>query len=75
MLVMMVVASAVGAFIDRYPTVKTLALAFLVIIGGALIAESLDLEFPKGYLYFALGFSAAVEWINILLRRRLPKRS
>ena len=75
MLVMMVVASAVGAFIDRYPTVKTLALAFLVIIGGALIAESLDLEFPKGYLYFALGFSAAVEWINILLRRRLPKRA
>jgi predicted tellurium resistance membrane protein TerC len=73
MLVMMAVASAVGAFVDRYPTVKTLALAFLVLIGGALIAESLNLEFPRGYLYFALGFSAAVEGINIILRRRLPK--
>ncbi len=47
-----------------------LALAFLMLVGVALIAESLDLEIPKGYLYFAMAFSAAVEWVNINLRRR-----
>jgi len=69
-LVMMVVSSAVGRFIDRYPTIKILALAFLVLVGGALIAESLEREVPKGYLYFAMAFSAVVEWVNIRLRRR-----
>jgi len=66
-LVMMVVSSAVGAFIDRHPTIKVLALAFLVLVGGALIAESLEWEIPKGYLYFAMAFSAVVAWINIRL--------
>jgi len=70
-LVMMVVASAVSAFIERFPTIKVLALAFLVLVGVSLIAESLDLEIPKGYLYFALAFSAAVEWLH----QRLPPRS
>lgn len=69
-LVMMVVSSAVGRFIDRHPTLKSLALAFLVLVGVALIAESLDLEIPKGYFYFAMAFSAVVEWINIRLRAR-----
>jgi predicted tellurium resistance membrane protein TerC len=69
-LVMMAVSSAVGSFIERYPTIKVLALASLVLVGAALIAESLDLEIPNGYLYFAMAFSAAVEWINIRLRRR-----
>ncbi|MGO9949311.1 MAG: TerC family protein [Steroidobacteraceae bacterium] len=69
-LVMMVVASAVSAFIERFPTIKVLALAFLVLVGLSLIAESLDLEIPKGYLYFALAFSAAVEWIHQRLRGR-----
>jgi predicted tellurium resistance membrane protein TerC len=69
-LVMMVVASAVSAFIERFPTIKVLALAFLVLVGMSLIAESLDLEIPKGYLYFALAFSAAVEWIHQRLRGR-----
>ncbi len=68
--VMMVVSSAVSGFIEKYPTIKVLALASLVLVGGALIAESLDLEIPGGYLYFAMAFSAAVEWINIRLRRR-----
>ena len=68
-LVMMVVSSTVSTFIDRYPTVKMLALAFLVLVGGALIAESMDLEVPKGYLYFAMAFSAVVEWLNLRLRR------
>jgi predicted tellurium resistance membrane protein TerC len=69
-LVMMVVSSAVSHFIDRYPTIKVLALAFLVLVGAALIAESLELDIPKGYLYFAMAFSAAVEWVNIRVRRR-----
>src|ERR1700722_14801555 len=69
-MVMMVVSSAVSGFIERYPTIKVLALASLVLVGAALIAESLDLEIPNGYLYFAMAFSAAVEWINIRLRRR-----
>jgi predicted tellurium resistance membrane protein TerC len=69
-IVMMVVASAVGAFIDRYPTIKVLALASLVLVGAALIAQSLDWEIPSGYLYFAMAFAAVVECINIRLRRR-----
>jgi predicted tellurium resistance membrane protein TerC len=68
--VMMMVSSAIGGFIEKYPTIKVLALASLVLVGAALIAESLDLEIPNGYLYFAMAFSAAVEWINIRIRRR-----
>jgi len=68
--VMLVVSSAVSGFIERHPTIKVLALASLVLVGAALIAQSLDVEIPNGYLYFAMAFSAAVEWINIRLRRR-----
>jgi predicted tellurium resistance membrane protein TerC len=73
-LVMMMVSSAVGRFIDRYPTIKVLALAFLVLVGVALIAESLEYEIPKGYFYFAMAFSGIVEWVNIRLRRRLGNK-
>jgi predicted tellurium resistance membrane protein TerC len=69
--VMMMVSSAISGFIEKYPTIKVLALASLVLVGAALIAESLDLEIPNGYLYFAMAFSAAVEWINIRMRRRI----
>jgi predicted tellurium resistance membrane protein TerC len=69
-LVMMVVSPTVSRFVDRFPTIKVLALAFLVLVGVALIGESLDWEIPKGYLYFAMAFSAVVEWMNIRLRRR-----
>jgi predicted tellurium resistance membrane protein TerC len=68
--VMMLVSSAVSGFIERFPTIKVLALASLVLVGAALIAQSLDLEIPNGYLYFAMAFAAAVEWVNIRLRRR-----
>ena len=68
--VMMLVSSTVSRVLNRYPTIKVWALAFLVLVGGALIAESLDLEIPSGYLYFAMAFSAVVEWINISLGRR-----
>jgi predicted tellurium resistance membrane protein TerC len=70
--VMMVVSAAVSNFIDRHPTIKVLALAFLVVVGVALIAESRDIEIPQGYLYFAMAFCAVVEWLNIRVRRRLP---
>jgi predicted tellurium resistance membrane protein TerC len=68
--VMMMVSSAISGFIEKYPTIKVLALASLVLVGAALIAESLDLEIPNGYLYFAMAFSAVVEWVNIRIRRR-----
>ena len=69
-LAMLWISSSVSRFIDRHPTVRALALAFLVLVGVSLVAESVDVEIPQGYLYFAMAFSAAVEWINIRLRRR-----
>jgi len=69
-LMMMWVATTVSAFIERHPSIKILALAFLVLVGAALIAQSLDWEFPQGYLYFSMAFAAAVEWINISFRKR-----
>ncbi len=73
-LVMMWVSGSISAFVDRHPTIKVLALAFLILIGLALIAEAGHLEIPKGYLYFAMAFSVAVEMINIRLRRLLDGR-
>lgn len=69
-LVMMFMARPINEFIDRHPTIKILALSFLILIGVALIGESLDFEIPKGYLYFAMAFSVGVEMINIRMRRR-----
>ena len=69
-LVMMVVSSTVSTFVERHPTIKMLALTFLVLVGGELIAQSLGWEIPKGYLYFAMAFSGAAEWLNLRLRRR-----
>jgi predicted tellurium resistance membrane protein TerC len=68
-LVMMWVSGPVSALIERYPTVKVLALSFLVLIGSALIGQAFGLEVPKGYLYFAMAFALAVELVNIRLRR------
>jgi predicted tellurium resistance membrane protein TerC len=73
-LVMMWVTGRATAFIARHPTIKMLALAFLLLIGVALLAEGLHFEIPKGYLYFAMAFSAGVELINVRLRRRLEER-
>ncbi len=69
-IVMMFLARPISEFIDRHPTVKILALAFLILIGVALVAESLEFEIPKAYLYFAMAFSVGVEMINIRMRRR-----
>jgi predicted tellurium resistance membrane protein TerC len=73
-LVMMWVSGSISAFVDRNPTIKVLALAFLILIGMALIAESAEFHIPKGYLYFAMAFSVCVELINIRLRRLLDSK-
>jgi predicted tellurium resistance membrane protein TerC len=70
MVVMLLSAESISAFVNRFPAVKVLALAFLVMIGTALIAESLDFHFPKGYIYFAMAFAVLVEMINIRIGAR-----
>jgi len=67
---MMVFAGAIGRFVSGHPTIKMLALAFLLVIGVMLIAAGFDHEVPKGYVYFAMAFSVAVELLNIRVRKR-----
>jgi predicted tellurium resistance membrane protein TerC len=69
-LAMLAISSAVGRFVAEYPTLKALALVFLVLVGLSLIAEAVHIEIPHGYLYFAIGFAAVVEAVSIRLRRR-----
>ena len=66
--VMMVSAGAISAFVDKHPTVKMLALSFLLLIGVSLVAEGFHQHIPKGYIYFAMGFSIFVEMINLRIR-------
>lgn len=68
--VMMVAAKPISDFVDDHPTIKMLALSFLVMIGMVLIGEGLDFHIPKGYVYFAMAFSVAVELLNLRVRRR-----
>ncbi len=72
--VMMWLSGPISAFVETHPTVKILALAFLILVGVALIAEGMDFHIPKGYLYFAMAFSVLVEMINIRLRQLLDAR-
>jgi predicted tellurium resistance membrane protein TerC len=67
--VMLLSAGAVSDFVNRHPTVKVLALSFLLLIGMSLVAEGWDLHIPKGYIYFAMGFSVFVEVLNLRVRR------
>ena len=67
---MMVFAAPIGRFVSAHPTIKMLALSFLVVVGVVLIAGGFDHEVPKGYVYFAMAFSVAVEMLNIRLRKR-----
>ena len=67
---MMVFAGAIGRFVSAHPTIKMLALAFLLVIGVALIADGLGTHVPKGYIYFAMAFSVIVEMLNIRLRKK-----
>ena len=68
-IVMMFAAGAIGRFVDDHPTIKMLALSFLVLIGVALIAEGADVHVPKAYIYFAMAFSVVVEMLNLRVRR------
>jgi len=67
---MMLFASSIGAFVQRHPTIKMLALSFLLMIGFSLIVEGLEYHIPKGYIYFAMAFSVMVEFLNIRLRKK-----
>ncbi len=69
-LVMLVAAGPLSAFVSRHPTVKMLALSFLLLVGMALVADGFGFHIPKGYLYFAMGFSVLVEALNLIARRR-----
>ena len=69
--IMMFASGPISEFVSRHPTVKMLALAFLIMIGTALVAEGLHFEVPKGYIYFAMAFSLAVELLNIKTRAKL----
>jgi len=72
--VMLFAAKSIGDFVHRHPSIKVLALSFLTIVGMVLIAESMDIHIPKGYVYFAMAFSLAVEILNIRLRtKKSPK--
>ena len=66
---MMVSAEPISAFVHTHPTVKMLALSFLLLIGMSLLLEGFDQHIPKGYIYFAMGFSVFVEMINLRMRR------
>jgi predicted tellurium resistance membrane protein TerC len=69
---MMLFARAIGNFVSAHPSIKMLALSFLLVVGVMLIAEGFDHKVPKGYIYFAMAFSVAVEMLNIRMRKRKP---
>jgi predicted tellurium resistance membrane protein TerC len=71
-IVMMIAAKSIGDFVESHPTIKMLALSFLILIGFSLVGEGLDLHIPKGYIYFAMAFSVGIEMLNI---RMLSKRT
>ncbi len=68
--VMLMAAKSIGDFVDEHPTIKILALSFLILVGVTLMVEGFDVHVPKGYIYFAMAFSVAVEMLNIRMRRK-----
>src|SRR5512139_304249 len=74
-IVMMFFARSIGEFVDRHPTIKMLALSFLILVGVSLIAEGFEFHIPKGYIYFAMAFSVAVEMLNLRLRAKRPSEA
>ena len=70
--VMLVFAGVIGDFVQRHPTLKILALSFLILIGVMLIAEGIDKHINRGYIYFAMAFSFLVEMLNLRLRAHVP---
>src|SRR3954452_22285919 len=73
LVLMLAAAGTIGGFVDRHPTVKMLALSFLVLIGTNLVAEGFGVHVPKGYTYFAMGFSVIVEMLNLRFRRNAAR--
>jgi len=71
--VMLIAAKSIGEFVDAHPTIKVLALSFLILVGVTLIVEGFDVHVPKGYIYFAMAFSVAVEMLNIRMRKKQRK--
>ncbi len=71
-IVMMVMARPISDFVERHPTIKILALSFLLLIGVSLVVEAFEVEIPKGYIYFAMAFSVFVEMLNIRYRKSRP---
>jgi predicted tellurium resistance membrane protein TerC len=71
--IMMLAAKSIGDFVDNHPSIKMLALSFLILVGVALIGEGLEMHIPKGYIYFAMAFSVAVEMLNIHMRKKQRK--
>ena len=71
---MLVSAGAIGGFVDRHPSVKILALSFLILIGVMLVAEGLGKHVDKGYIYFAMAFSLVVEMLNLRYRKKSGPR-
>ncbi len=71
--IMLVAAGSVSRFVDKHPTIKMLALSFLLLIGMSLVAEGLHFHIPKGYIYFAMGFAVFVEMLNLRLRRKVEE--
>ena len=70
--IMMFSAEPISAFVSRHPTIKVLALSFLLLIGMSLVGDGLGMHVPKGYIYFAMGFSVFVEMINLRVRKGGP---
>ena len=71
---MMIFAKPIGEFVEEHPTVKMLALSFLLLVGMALVADGLEFHIPKGYIYFAMGFSVFVEMLNLRMKKRKRQR-
>ncbi len=69
-LVMLIAAKPIGDFVESHPTVKILALSFLILVGVTLIVEGFDVHVPKGYIYFAMAFSVSVEFVNLRMRKK-----
>lgn len=69
-LVMLMAAKAIGDFVEDHPTIKILALSFLILVGMTLIVEGFDVHIPKGYIYFAMAFSVGVEFLNLRMRKK-----
>ena len=71
--VMLFAAKPISKFVDAHPTIKILALSFLLLVGVTLVAEGFDVHVPKGYIYFAMAFSVGVEMLNLRMRNKQMK--